>query len=128
MVNVFAIASAALFYFKKIRPEPFLLGTTIWLLLMVSVWYLLPYTVYRRAATFKDAFIITFNEEQVHLENPKGYINWAWGKFSHWLETPHFFHLYFDSKSFFLVPKDELNDADRHELRGILNKKIGERK
>lgn len=124
LVNVFAIGSAALYYFKKIRPEPFLLGTVIWLLLMVSVWYILPMAIYRKASTFKDAFIITFGDDQVHLENPRGFVDWSWNRFSHWMETPHFFHLYFDSKSFFLIPKDEISDDDRHELRGILNRKI----
>jgi hypothetical protein len=128
LVNVFAIASAALFYFKKIRPEPFLLGSFIWLLLMISVWYLLPYTIYRKAPTFKDAFQISFGESGIHLENPKGHIDWEWRNFTRWMETPHFIHLYFTEKSFFLVPKDDLNDDQRHSLRRILNEKIGERR
>lgn len=128
LVNVFAIASAALFYFKKIRPEPFLLGTIIWLLLMVSIWYILPYSIFRKSATFRDAFIISFEESNIRLENPRGFVEWQWERFSRWMETPHFFHLYFDSKTFFLVPKDDLSDDDRHSLRGILNRKIGERK
>lgn len=128
LVNIFAITSAALFYFKKIRPEPFLLGSIIWLLLMVSVWYILPYTIYKKAATFQDAFKIHFGENGVHLQNPRGYVDWQWNRFSKWMETPHFFHLYFDQKSFFLVPKDEMTDDMRHELRGMLNQRIGERK
>jgi hypothetical protein len=128
LVNIFAIGSAVLFYTKKIRPEPFLLGTIIWLLLMTSVWYILPFSIYRKAATFKDAFIITFNDDNVRLENPRGFVEWQWNRFSHWMETPHFFHLYFDAKSFFIVPKDDINDGDRHELRGIFNKKIGKQK
>ena len=128
LVNVFAITSAVLFYFKKIRPEPFLLGTTIWLLLMLAVWYILPYTIYRKSSTFQDAFIISFNNDDIQLENPRGYVNWQWNRFSHWMETPHFFHLYFDAKSFFLIPKDDISDDDRHALRGILNDRIGTRK
>jgi hypothetical protein len=127
LVNVFAIASAALFYFKKIRPEPFLLGSVIWLLMMVSVWYILPYTIYKKAATFKDSFQIDFNDSGVRLDNPKGYVEWQWNRFSLWLETPHFFHLYFDARSFFLVQKDNNSDDDRHELRALLNGKIGKR-
>jgi YcxB-like protein len=128
VVNIFAVASAFLFWFKKIRPEPFFLGSTIWLLLMVSVWYILPYTVYRKASTFKDAFLITFYENNIHLENPKGYVDWEWNRFSHWMETPNFFHLYFDAKSFFLIPKDEISDDQRHELRGIFKQRIGKQK
>jgi hypothetical protein len=128
LVNVFAITSAVLFYLKKIRPEPFLLGSTIWLLLMVSVWYFLPYTIYKKASTFKDAFKIDFTEGGVHLENPNGYVDWQWNRFSHWIETPHFFHLYFDAKSFFLVPKDNIDNDETHSLRKLLSQKIGGKK
>lgn len=127
LVNVFAIGSAALFYLKKIRPEPFLLGSVIWLLLMMSVWYILPYTIYRKAETFKDNFKIHFEENGVHLENGRGFVDWQWNRFSFWMETPHFFHLYFDARSFFLVPKDNIDDDRRHLLRNLLNEKIGKK-
>jgi len=125
LVNVFAILSAVLFYFKKIRPEPFLLGSIIWLVLMASFWFFLPNGIYKKADTFRDSFIIDFKEEEVRLENERGYMNWPWKTFTRFFESPHFFHLYFDSKSFFLVPKDGMTDEFRHELRGMLNKKIG---
>src|SRR5579885_819477 len=69
LVNIFAILSAVLFYTKKIRPEPFLLSSVLWLFLMVSFWYLLPYTIYRRSVTFKESFTIFFFERQVRLKN-----------------------------------------------------------
>lgn len=125
LVNVFAIVAAILFYTKKIRPEPFLLGSFIWILLMASFWFFLPQSVYKRAATFQDSFKIDFNESEVRLENDRGYVNWSWNKFSKFFESPHFFHLYFDSKSFFLVPKEGMADDFRHELRAVLNEKIG---
>jgi hypothetical protein len=125
LVNVFAIGTAVLFYMKKIRPEPFLLGSIIWLLLIVSFWYLLPNSIYKKAATFRDSFIIYFKEDEIVLENERGYVQWPWEKFSKFFESPHFFHLYFDSKSFFLVPKENMTDDFRHELRGVLNSKIG---
>ena len=125
LVNVFAIVSAILFYTKKIRPEPFLLGSFIWLMMMAAFWYFLPNSIYNKAATFRDSFIIDFNEEDVRLENERGYVNWPWQKFSRFFESPHFFHLYFDTKSFFLVPKENISDEMKHELRGLLNRKIG---
>lgn len=48
VVNVFAIVSAILFYSKKIRPEYFLLGSILWLAIMIASWYILPYTVYKK--------------------------------------------------------------------------------
>jgi hypothetical protein len=125
LVNVFAIFSAILFYTKKIRPEPFLLGSFIWLMLMATFWYILPNSIYKKAATFKDSFIIAFSTNEVRLENERGSVNWPWEKFSNFFESPNFFHLYFDSKSFFLVPKDGMGEEFKHELRGILNEKIG---
>jgi len=125
LVNVFAIISAILFYTKKIRPEPFLLGSFIWLMLMATFWYFLPHSIYKKAATFQDSFIIDFREDEIRLENERGYTNWQWKAFSRFFESPHFFHLYFDSKSFFLVPKDGMSDEFTHELRGMFNRKIG---
>ncbi len=125
LVNVFAIVSAILFYAKKIRPEPFLLGSFIWLMLMATFWYFLPNSIYKKAATFQDSFIIDFMEDEIRLENERGYMNWPWKTFTRFFESPHFFHVYFDSKSFFLVPKDGMSDEFTHELRGVLNSRIG---
>jgi hypothetical protein len=125
LVNVFAIVSAVLFYTKKIRPEPFLLGSFIWLMLMATFWYFLPNGIYKKAATFQDSFIIDFQENEIRLENERGYMHWPWKTFTRFFESPHFFHLYFDSKSFFLVPKDGMSDEFTHELRGMFNNKIG---
>lgn len=125
LVNVFAIVSAILFYIKKIRPEPFLLGSFIWIMLMASFWYFLPHSIYSRSVTFQESFIIDFREDEVRLESERGYVLWPWNKFSRFFESPHFFHLYFDSKSFFLVPKENMGDEFKHELRGLLNRKIG---
>jgi hypothetical protein len=125
LVNVFSIISAILFYSKKIRPEPFFLGSVIWMGLMASFWYFLPNNIYNKADTFKDTFIIYFNDAAVVLENERGEMVWEWNRFSKFFESPHFFHLYFDAKSFFIVPKDNMGEDFKHELRGLLNQKIG---
>lgn len=124
IVNVFAIVAAVLFYTKKIRPEPFFLGSVIWMGLMSSFWYFLPNNIYKKADTFKDKFIIHFNDAAVVLENERGEMVWQWNRFSKFFESPHFFHLYFNAKSFFLVPKDTMGDDFRHELRALLRNKI----
>jgi hypothetical protein len=125
LVNVFAILSAVLFYFKKIRPEPFLLGSVIWLALMATFWYILPNSIFRKSSTFRDSFIIIVQSEGIRLETEKGYVNWDWKRFSHFFESPHFIHLYFDTKSFFLIPKEGLSEEQKHELRGMLKEKLG---
>lgn len=124
LIIVFDIVTAILFYTGKIRPEPFLLGSSIWLLFIVSFWFILPANVYKKASTFRDTFIINFGESSVHLENENGFMDWPWEKFTKFVESPNFFHLYFSAKSFFLVPKDNMSDTFRYELRILLNDKI----
>jgi len=125
LINVFAMVSAVLFYTHKIRPEPFFLGTLIWIFMMIGVWYILPYSIYKKTGTFKESFGIDFKEDEIRLDNERGFASWQWQQFNKFFESPHFFHLYFNSRSFFLVPKDNMNDAFKHDLRGLLNKKIG---
>lgn len=127
VVNVFAIVSAILFYLKKIRPEPFLLGSVIWLLLMVSVWYIMPYIIYKKNKVFKDSFIIYFNDNNIILENERGQLEWKWQQFYSSLETPNFFHLYFSPTSFFIVPKQGMDDDFKSDVRKMLHERIGKR-
>ena len=124
LVIVFDIVSAILYMIGKVRPEPFLLGSFIWLLFIVSFWFILPNNIYKKSATFQDKFLIDFENNAVTLQNEKGYMQWDWKQFVKFFESPHFFHLYFSAKSFFLVPKDNMDDDFRHNLRGILKEKI----
>ena len=124
LVNVFAILSAGLFFFKKISPYAFLLSSSLWFMLMIVFWFLMPYMVYRKADTFKDRFRAILSDEEFRIENDRGGRSWKWAAFSTWLESPHFFHLYFNSRSFFIVPKDAFEGDDVHEARKILKEKI----
>ncbi|HMJ47128.1 MAG TPA: hypothetical protein VK498_07340, partial [Ferruginibacter sp.] len=49
LVNIFAIVSAGLFFFKKISPLAFLISSTLWFVLMLIFWFILPRIVYKRA-------------------------------------------------------------------------------
>lgn len=129
LVNLFAIFAAALFYFHKVSPLAFLLSSVLWICLMSAFWFILPNTVYKKASTFRDTFKMTFGEHRVRLENERGYTEWNWEKFSSYIESPHFIHLYFDSKSFFLVPKNAMEKTgDLDSLRRLLKEKIVKRK
>ena len=117
LVNVFAIASAVLFAFKEIQPLAFLLFSFLWFMLMLAIWRILPRNIYKKAHTFQD--------EEVVLKNEMGSKAWPWKAFSSFLESPNFFHLYFDSRSFFLVPKDAFKDlAEVQQTRKLLKEKI----
>ena len=125
LVNVFALVSAVLFYLKKILPFAFLAGSFLWFVLMISFWFILPGLVYRRAATFQDHFTMNFEEESFSVGNERGSRSWQWKELSDFLETPHFFHLYFDNRSFFLVPKNAFADSDEvFELRQLMKEKV----
>ena len=125
LVNVFALLCAVLYYFKKIADFALLTGSFMWLFLMISFWFVMPALVYRRAATFKDSFTMKFEEEGFSLGNERGSKAWPWKALSTFMETPNFFHLYFDSRSFFLVPKNSFRDSDEiYELRQLLKMKI----
>lgn len=125
LVNVFALGSAALFYFRKVTPLAFLIGSLLWMALMVSIWFILPGVVYRRAATFRDHFTMHFEDDKFTLGNERGSRSWSWNALSSFLETPNFFHLYFDSRSFFLVPKSGCKSGDEvFQLRQLLKEKV----
>lgn len=128
LINVFAITSAVLFAFKKIQALSFLIFSFLWFLLMLTIWRILPGSIYRKSLTFQDQFIMHFEEENVVLETAKGAKGWPWKQFSHFVESPYFFHLYFDSRSFFLVPKDSFTSiTDLQTAREMLRKKIGKK-
>jgi hypothetical protein len=128
LINVFAITSAVLFAMKKIQAISFLIFSFLWFLLMLVIWRILPGSIYRRSLTFQDHFIMHFEDENVVLETAKGAKGWPWKKFSYFVESPYFFHLYFDARSFFLVPKDSFKSiTDLQTARELLKKKIGKK-
>lgn len=124
LVNVFAIISAALFFAKKISPLAFLISSLLWFGLMITFWYLLPVTIYKKSATFKDSFKAILDDTEFTIENERGHRSWDWSEFSTMMESPHFFHLYFDSRSFFIIPKEAFSGDDVHEARKIFSQKI----
>ena len=54
------------------------------------------------------------------IQNDKGSRSWKWNEFSEWMESPHFFHLYFNSRSFFIIPKEAFEGDDEHAARRII--------
>ncbi len=124
LVNVFAILSAALFFIRKISPVAFLISSVLWFCLMITFWYLLPVTIYKKSATFKDRFKATFGKDEFTIENERGSRSWLWKEFTTTMESPHFFHLYFNSRSFFIVPKEAFAEDDLNAVRRMLAMKI----
>ena len=128
LVNVFALTSITLYAFGKITATAFLVGSFLWVVLMISFWFILPFLVYKRAETFQHSFSMSFEAEGFSLHHEHGNRSWPWSALSNFIESPHFFHLYFDSRSFFLVPKSGCRDREEvSQLRNILKEKVRKR-
>ena len=129
LINVFTIMSAVLFAMQKIQPLAFLIFSLMWFLLLITIWRILPRSIYRKAQTFKDHFSMVIEDEEVILENRLGSKSWPWKAFSNFIESPYFFHLYFDSRSFFLIPKDAFEGImEIQQARKIIKEKIRKKK
>jgi hypothetical protein len=125
LVNVFALLAAVLFFMKKISPLPFLMSSVLWISMMSAFWMWLPWLIYRRSHTFRDRFKVVMEENHFHIDTENGRKSWAWRELSNYFETPGFFHLYFDSRSFFLLPKDGFaTSEDMQEARQILSRHL----
>jgi hypothetical protein len=64
-------------------------------------------------------------ERGVLLQTQKGMQVWQWNAFSEYKETVHFFILYFNRRSFFMVPKDAFKDiAEIQVARQLLRTRV----
>ena len=125
LVNVFALASVTLYALGKITPMAFFMGSALWIVLMISFWFILPFMVYRRAITFKHEFSMDFRDDGFTLAHERGSKSWPWTALKSYLESPHFFHLYIDSRSFLLVSKNGCKASDEvFELRKLIKEKV----
>src|SRR5262245_58056144 len=112
VVNVFALISITLYALNKITAVAFLVASGLWVALMISFWFIMPALVYRRAETFQHNFTMHFDSDAFTLAHERGSRTWPWESLKSFIESPHFFHLYFDSRSFFLVPKSGCKNKD----------------
>ena len=124
MVNIFAILAAGLYFMKKISPAAFLLSSFLWIVMMLVFWLILPRIVYSRSATFKNKFKVSIEDEGLTLESGQAAKSWKWTEFESWMESPHFFHLYFNPRSFFILPKEIFSTEEEIAARKLLNKGI----
>jgi hypothetical protein len=122
-VNVYAVITAILLFMNKIRPEPFLLGSILWILLMAFFWFGLPNLFFKKTTLFKENWEFDYNQKQANLVGKLGEASWEWETVTYYFESPYFFHFYFSPKSFFIIPKINIPIEDQHNIRGILKGK-----
>jgi hypothetical protein len=124
-VNIFAVLSAGLYFFHKIAPFAFLLSSLLWFVMMLLFWFLLPAMVYKRADTFKATLRVVLSSDEFIIETDRGGRNsWQWKAFNSTMESPHFLHVYFDSRSFFIIPKEAFSHEELIEAKKLLAQKI----
>ena len=123
-IILFDIISAVLYYTGKIQPQPFMLGSLIWFFFIISIWFFLPNNIFSKSVAFKENYIITFKNSGILLETERGGLEWQWIDIVKYAESPNFFHLYFSSKSFFLVPKNEISIDMESSIRSLLKNNI----
>ncbi|HXD78325.1 MAG TPA: YcxB family protein [Puia sp.] len=125
VINVFAIVSFILFALHKIQALPFLIFAVLWFTLWIGIRWLLPLSIYKKSATFKDNFVLSLTDEGVLLKTKKGNQLWQWRDFSGFKETIYFFHVYFNPRSFFMIPKDSFKDiTEIQAARKLLKERI----
>lgn len=125
LINLFALFSATLYYFKKVSPAAFLLSSFLWVTLMLLFWHLMPRWVYRRHNTFRQSFQLHWDEQAFTIRQGQASRSWNWNEVQSWLESPHFFHIYFNPRSFFLIPRAAFEGEGEHQFRRALREKSG---
>lgn len=124
LVNLFALISAALYYWKKVSPLAFLLASALWVVLMIVFWFILPYVIFRKTKMFKNRFRARLDDAGLELGTEAGTNQWTWDRFSSWSESPYFFNFYFSERSFFILPKDVFSPEDLELIRNYCRQKI----
>ncbi|MFB6455618.1 YcxB family protein [Chitinophaga sp. Hz27] len=126
-IIIFLLATFAGYIFNLVTINA-LTGITIMILVLVWIfWYLLPVSIYNKAATFKDDIRLKFNEEGLMISTGATYHERVigWNKFSKVVETKKFIYLYRDQKTFFLIPVSAFKTTEAYnDCTSLLKAKI----
>ncbi|WP_143304484.1 YcxB family protein [Chitinophaga vietnamensis] len=124
---IFLLATLAGFVFKLVTPGA-LAGVTAMVLLLGWVfWFLLPISIYNKAATFKDDIHLKYSDEGLLIStrssnHPRSI---GWNNFSRVVETKKFFFLYRDKKTFFLIPTSAFQSEEAYNhFASLLKTKV----
>ena len=104
-------------YFFRVVTTGALTGIVIMVLLLGWVfWYLLPISIYNKAATFKDNIHLKYSDEGLLISTRASDHQRAisWNNFSRVVETQKFFFLYRDRKTFFLIPTSAFESKEAY--------------
>lgn len=125
VIVLFSLIAGVFLFLKKIQPQIFLLASVIWLAYFVIVFYILPLLIYNKGkSVFLSRYTAYFAQDYLSIENEKGRTEWQWNRFSNFFETDNFYHLYFNKRAFFLIPKDNIEIEQRKQITRLLMNNI----
>ncbi|PSL22616.1 YcxB family protein [Chitinophaga ginsengisoli] len=105
-----------------------LIGIAAMVLLIIAVfWFLLPVSIYNKAATFKDDIHLKYSEEGITISTRTSEHQRliSWSTFTKVVEAKNFFFLYRGKKNFFLVPTSAFKSEDaQKEFSRLANDNI----
>jgi fatty acid desaturase len=105
-----------------------MLGIAAMILLITLVfWYLLPVSIYNKAATFKDDIHLRYSEEGIVISTrtSESQRELSWSNFTKVIEAKNFFFLYRGKKNFFLVPTSAFEtEAEQKEFGRLAKNNI----
>ncbi|MBW8685740.1 YcxB family protein [Chitinophaga rhizophila] len=112
----------------KIVTTGALIGIVAMIVLIIMVfWFLLPVSIYNKAATFKDDIHLKYSEEGITIStrNSEQQRLLSWNTFTKVVEAKNFFFLYRGKKNFFLVPTSAFKTPDaQQEFSRLANNNI----
>jgi hypothetical protein len=97
------------------------------ILISLVFWYLLPVSIYNKAATFKDDIHLRYSEEGIVISTRTSEFQreLSWSNFTQVIEAKKFFFLYRGKKNFFLVPTSAFEtEAAQKEFGQLAKNKI----
>lgn len=102
-----------------------LIGIVAMVLLIVGAfWFMLPVSIYNKAATFKDNIQLNYSEEGITISTRTSEQKrmLSWNTFTQVVEARNFFFLYRGKKNFFLIPTKAFKTEAAQKEFGLLAK------
>lgn len=95
--------------------------------IVLVFWYMLPVSIYNKAATFKDDIHLNYSEEGIVISTRNSDVQkqLSWKGFTQVVRAKNFFFLYRGKKNFFLVPTSAFKSEEaEEEFEKLANDKI----
>jgi hypothetical protein len=91
-------------------------------LIVLAFWFMLPTSIYNKAATFKDDIYLQYSTEGISISTRSSDLTreLSWNSFTKVIEARNFFFLYRGKKNFFLIPTSAFASPAEQTAFGLL--------